>query len=200
MEKSSGTLFSYICVYLAARQYLLNANALFICQKIVPAKQLTKLDTLERQMAKFGYRPPFTLICWFFGDKLGEKLATVWDWLWPGSPGELWLASVWSHCSTAGHWLGLCNPLKCSVKWGYILVVSTGSELRRCIRNRRGLWKNIWKLMRSVELRILNGLEGEDPPEVAQETPIFGRTHHLTNTRVKISMMPSMRMRRTHKK
>ena len=136
----------------------------------------------------------------FLGDKLGEKLATVWDWLWPGSPGELWLASVWSHCSTAGHWLGLCNPLKCSVKWGYILVVSTGSELRRCIRNRRGLWKNIWKLMRSVELRILNGLEGEDPPEVAQETPIFGRTHHLTNTRVKISMMHTMRMRRTHKK
>ena len=43
--------------------------------------------------------------------------------------------------------------------------------------------------MRSVELRILNGLEGEDPPEVAQETPIFGRTHHLTNTRVKISMI-----------
>lgn len=30
----------------------------------------------------------------------------------------------------------------------------------------------------------------------AQETPIFGSTHHLTNTRVKISMMERVRMRR----
>ena len=45
---------------------------------------------------------------------------------------------------------------------------------------------------------MLNGLEDEDPPEVstAQETPIFGPTHHLTNTRVKISMMATIRMRR----
>ena len=47
---------------------------------------------------------------------------------------------------------------------------------------------------------MLNGLEGEDPPEVttAQETPIFGPTHHLTNTRVKISMMATIGMRRTY--
>ena len=47
---------------------------------------------------------------------------------------------------------------------------------------------------------MLNGLEDEDPPEVstAQETPIFGPTHHLTNTRVKISMMATIRMRRMY--
>ena len=30
----------------------------------------------------------------------------------------------------------------------------------------------------------------------AQETPIFGSAHHLTNTRVKISMMARVKMRR----
>ena len=48
----------------------------------------------------------------------------------------------------------------------------------------------------------MNGVRERDPPEVAtaQETPIFGPTRHLTNARVKISMMATTRMRRDKKR
>ena len=132
------------------------------------------------------------LICWFFGDKLGEKCsATVWDWLRPAS---VWLHAVSSHFGTKGNWIGLDWCTICEKKrafFGALNISDWGGECE--IEN---IW-NWWWAWRW----ILNGL---DPPEVAtaQETPIFGPpttsqssilyillfTHHLTNTRVKISL------------
>ena len=123
------------------------------------------------------------LICWFFGDKLGEKCAaTVWDWLRPAS---VWLHAVSSHFGTKGNWIGLMRNLwrKKSFFW--------------CIEHfwlRRRMWNRKYlELMMSVEVD-LEWIGSPGSCHCSGNSHIWS-THHLTNTRVKISLRDRVRMR-----
>ena len=88
----------------------------------------------------------------------------------------------------------IVNPWITLLSFVYFIVAGFGAFIFS-----RFIVEKYLELMRSVvlDLEWIGGRR--DPPEVAQETPIFGPTHHLTNTRVKISLMATLRMRRNKK-
>lgn len=104
-------------------------------------------------MAKFGYRrPAFTLICWFFGDKLGEKCSELWQLFEIGWDRPFDWPAMYGHCTRKGHWIGLDNPLESSVEMSFSslnLIKIEDLDLKQTRMVEKYL-----ELMRSVELEV----------------------------------------------